>query len=111
MATGKRSALELDALADAVVDETEVAARVAGGVESEDDVASLAVERLRKIELIAREHQVPKAIATIMADTGYSKGTANRIYNDTQKRERQAREAAQAAKQAKSAKQPPSANA
>lgn len=108
--TAHRSKLELDpniaALADAVSDETSIEARAAGHSLSADDVDELALAREEKIALIIKEHQVPKAIAIIMCDTGYSKGTANRIFNDRCKRERIAREAAASAQQAKSARQP-----
>jgi hypothetical protein len=105
MATAKRSPLEeapelstagLD-LADMVMDETDVHARIAGGTATEEDHAVIAQLRKERVGNIMREHQVPRPIAEIIADTGYSKGTANRIYNDRCKRERQAREAAQAA--------------
>jgi hypothetical protein len=106
MATAKRSPLEeapelstagLD-LADMVMDETDVHARIAGGTATEEDHAVIAQLRKERVGNIMREHQVPRPIAEIIADTGYSKGTANRIYNDRCKRERIAREAAQAGK-------------
>lgn len=105
MATPKRSPLEESPLVGAVEDITDAAARAAGHVATKEDLAQLAAERDEKIALIVREHQVPKPIAIIMADTGYSKGTANRIYNDAAKRERAKREAAHAGRQAAPAKQ------
>lgn len=106
--TPTRSKLELDAeaLADAVTDETSIEARAAGHSLSADDKEELAAARAEKIDLIVKEHGVPRPIAVIIADTGYSKGTANRIYNDTQRRERAKREAAQVSAKAKGATQP-----
>lgn len=110
MATQKRSALD-ESLVNMVEDVTSKEARIAGGVATDADLAEMQIEREEKIALTIRERQVPRPIAIIMVDTGYSKGTANRIYADNQKRERLAREAAQATQQAKSAKQPASASA
>lgn len=93
MPTPKRSALDEAPLANMVEDVTEPSARLAGGVATDADKEALALERSQKIELLMKEHGVPKPIAEIIADTGYSKGTANRIYNDTQKRLRAEREA------------------
>jgi hypothetical protein len=114
MATPKRSKLELEAtetLANSVEDVTDIAARVAGHSTTADDEEAIRMDRETKIELFVKEHGVPKAIAIIMADTGYSKGTCNRIYNDTQKRDRAKREAAQASVQARGAKQSAAATA
>lgn len=107
MATPKRSTLEESPLANMVEDVTSPEARAAGGVETASDREALALERQTKIDLIMKEHAVPKAIAIIIADTGYSKGTAFRIFNDTQKRERAEREA----KSSKGAKATASATA
>jgi hypothetical protein len=114
MATPKRSKLELeaaDALANSVEDVTDIAARVAGHSATLDDEEAIRMDRETKIELYVKEHGVPRPIAIIMADTGYSKGTANRIFNDTAKRERAKREAAQVSGQARGAKQPAGATA
>jgi hypothetical protein len=104
MATAKRS--RLDELADTVEDVTDIAARQAGHSLTDMDAEALAREREAKIDLIMRERQVPRPVAVIMADRGYSKGTATRIILDEAKRKAREREAAHAAAQARSAKQP-----
>jgi len=94
MATPKRSALEL---ADQVEDVTDISARQAGHSLLESDEQALAQERDAKIELLMREHLVPRPVAVVMADMGYSKGTANRIVLDGMKRAQRQREAEMAA--------------
>ena len=100
MATPKKS--RLDELADQVT----VEARPSAGapidpLESEEQAK--AAERDAHIEAVMREKGVPRPVAVIMVDKGYSKGTAFRIYNDDFKRKTREREAAHAAQQAKQA--------
>lgn len=96
MATAKKS--RLDELADAVT----VEARPSAGAPIEDEEVRLkAAERAEAIETAMRVSGVPKNVATIMVDRGYSKGTAYRIINDDFKRQTREREAAHAAAQQK----------
>ena len=104
MATPKRSPLDEAPLAD-LVEEVSVTRHPDAPVPDAEQEAA-AADRLTRIELIMRERSVPRAIAVIMVDKGYSRGTAFRIWNDEQKRLTQAREAAHAAQLAKQAKQP-----
>jgi hypothetical protein len=92
MATAKKS--KLDELVDSVTIET----RPHDGAPVQDEEAQVkATERLANIETTMRVSGVPKAVAIIMVDKGYSKGTAYRITNDDFKRQTKAREAAHAA--------------
>lgn len=71
-ATPRRSPLEESAhLADMVED--------VSGEEAADEL-------VRSVDVIMKEKQVPRAIAELMAKTGYSKGTAYRIFNDNLRR-------------------------
>jgi hypothetical protein len=92
-----RSPLELDTLANQVTDETTREARLAGGSETDQDIEEARLERASKIDLMIKERQVPRNVAEIMVDKGYSKGTAHRIVLDAAKRVARAREAAAAA--------------
>lgn len=51
-----------------------------------------AADRDERIRTAMRYYQVNQAVATVMIDTGYSKGTANRIINDRRRNEGRARE-------------------
>lgn len=93
MATPRKSRLD-ESLADRVTDETDAAARIAGHSATAEDHAEARAARDEKIALYVKEHQVPKAVAEIMADLGYSKGTANRILLDRAKAAARKREAA-----------------
>ena len=79
-------------VADMVEDVTDRSARIAGHSLLEDDEAAIAQEREVLIETLIRERQVPRPIAVIMADKGYSKGTAFRIFNDAARRKQADRE-------------------
>ena len=98
MATPKKS--RLDELADSVTIEARPSPGAPRHVLGERGHVAVDEEREAKIDLCVRERQVPRAVAAIMVDTGYSKGTAFRIYNDAFKRQTRAREAAHAAEQA-----------
>jgi hypothetical protein len=96
MATAKKSKL------DELVDTVTIEARPHAGAPVHDEEAQAkAATRELNIETTMRVSGVPKAVAIIMVDRGYSKGTAYRIHNDEFKRQTRAREAAHAAQQAK----------
>lgn len=52
------------------------------------------VDRDERIRTAMRYYQVNQHVATVMIDTGYSKGTANRIINDRRRNEGRDRERA-----------------
>jgi hypothetical protein len=108
MATAKKSALDLESQAAGiqVFDVTDAAARAAGGVETDEDRELLNAQREALISKTMTERQVGRSVAILMVDTGYSKGTCNRIIGDRLRAENRKREAAQAGAQARAAKQP-----
>lgn len=57
-------------------------------------------DRDERIRVAMRYHSVNQQVAEIMIDTGYSKGTANRILADRRRAEGRARERAALAEQA-----------
>jgi hypothetical protein len=94
MATPKKSSL------DELADKVSVEARPSAGapVLESEEAANIA-RRDAQIEAMMRVKQVPRAVAVVMVDKGYSKGTAHRIVNDEFKRATRAREEAHAAAQ------------
>ena len=112
MAQAKRSPLELAELVEVSASPSKGAPRhdiPNAALETEEEAA--AQERDAKIDAYVRIYQVPTAVAMIMVDTGYSKGTAFRIFNDDFKKKTREREAAHVAQQAKLAKQSKAATA
>lgn len=107
MATPKKSALDLETQGAGiqVFDVTSPEARAAGGVETDEDRAVLEAQREALIQKTMTERQVGRQCATLMIETGYSKGTCNRIIGDRLRAENRKREAAAAASQ-KPARQP-----
>lgn len=79
-ATPRRSSLDESPLVDMVEDITGTDATPSRAFR-EDDIAK-----------IMKEREVPRAVAEIMVDKGYSKGTAFRIFNDEFKRKAAKRE-------------------
>lgn len=104
MATSTAKRSRLDELADNV--ETVGVHRHPEAPTDASEEAAANAEREANIERTMRERQVPRAVALIMVDLGYSRGTAFRIFNDDFKRRTRAREAAHAAEQAAKAGQP-----
>lgn len=94
----KRSPLELEPALLAQVEDVSDYSAANPNPEDEEAVA-FAAERDRLIEAYIKERGVPRNVAIIMVDKGYSKGTAHRIIADQNRNRLRAMEVAASKKQ------------